>query len=119
MLARAYSYALPFAVLISIAALVNGYLFRHYKRLRGVTSGGRPGWADSFDFSPSTVGGSFYGKLALISILGLFLELLMIRWISSELRMFAYFKTASELVGHASPVVDDRSPDQNSLAGTA
>lgn len=30
--------------------------------------------------------------LALVSVLGLFLELLMIRWVSSEIRVFAYFK---------------------------
>ena len=32
------------------------------------------------------------GKLALVGVLSLFLELLMIRWVSSEIRIFAYFK---------------------------
>src|SRR2546430_10349212 len=33
-----------------------------------------------------SLGGFSYGQLALASVLGLFLELLMIRWISSEVR---------------------------------
>ena len=33
-----------------------------------------------------------YSSLALVSLLALFLEMLMIRWISSEIRVFAYFK---------------------------
>ena len=33
-----------------------------------------------------------YGQLALVSLLSLFLEMLMIRWVSSEIRVFAYFK---------------------------
>jgi len=37
--------------------------------------------------------GSFsYRQLALVSFLGLFVEMLMIRWVSSEVRVFAYFK---------------------------
>jgi len=34
----------------------------------------------------------FHKQLALVGFLGLFLELLMIRWVSSEIRVFAYFK---------------------------
>jgi hypothetical protein len=45
-----------------------------------------------FEFSPETLGGFSYFRLALISLFGLFLELLMIRWISSEITIFAYFK---------------------------
>jgi spermidine synthase len=33
-----------------------------------------------------------YLQLVLVSFLGLFLEMLMIRWVSSEIRIFAYFK---------------------------
>ncbi len=33
-----------------------------------------------------------YRQLVLVSFLGLFLEMLMIRWVSSEIRIFAYFK---------------------------
>lgn len=49
-------------------------------------------WIERWDFSPQTLGGFSYLRLALVSLLGLFLELLMIRWISSEIRIFAYFK---------------------------
>jgi len=41
---------------------------------------------------PSLLGGISYWQLGLVSLLALFLELLMIRWISSENRVFAYFK---------------------------
>jgi Spermine/spermidine synthase domain len=33
-----------------------------------------------------------YPRLFILSVLGLFLEMLMIRWISSEIRIFAYYK---------------------------
>ncbi len=49
-------------------------------------------WVAQFEFSPETLGGFSYSRLALISLFGLFLELLMIRWISSEITIFAYFK---------------------------
>jgi spermidine synthase len=45
-----------------------------------------------WDFSAADLGGFSYGRLVLVSVLGLFLELLMIRWISSEIRIFAFFK---------------------------
>jgi spermidine synthase len=50
------------------------------------------GWTAPFEFSLDTLGGFSYGGLILVSILGLFLELLMIRWISSEVRIFAFLK---------------------------
>jgi hypothetical protein len=39
------------------------------------------------------LGGFRLSSLALISLTGLFLELLLIRWIASEIRVFAYFKS--------------------------
>ena len=33
-----------------------------------------------------------YGRLFVLSLLGLFFEMLMIRWLSSEIRIFAYYK---------------------------
>lgn len=41
----------------------------------------------------SRLGGYRLGALALISLVSLYLELLLIRWISSEIRVFAYFKS--------------------------
>ena len=49
-------------------------------------------WIAKWDASPETLGGFSYSNLALISVLGMFLEMLMIRWISSEIGIFAYFK---------------------------
>lgn len=45
----------------------------------------------SFDISQ--LGGFSWHSLALISLTSLFLELLLIRWIASEIRIFAYFKS--------------------------
>jgi len=38
------------------------------------------------------IGGFSYRQLALVSVLSLFLEMLMIRWVTSEVSIFAYFK---------------------------
>ncbi len=45
-----------------------------------------------WDVPPQELGGFSYWGLALISALSLFVEMLMIRWVSSEVRIFAYFK---------------------------
>jgi SAM-dependent methyltransferase len=39
------------------------------------------------------LGGFRFGSLAAISLASLFLELLLVRWIASEIRVFAYFKS--------------------------
>jgi spermidine synthase len=84
---------LPFLVVVSVAGLVSGWLLRFYQKPREAAGPSAPGgWVSRFEFSPSSMRGSVYGKLAVISGLGLFLELMMIRWISSEITMFAYFK---------------------------
>ena len=49
-------------------------------------------WTVPFEFSSESLGFPHYKTLALASILGLFLEMLLIRWVSSEIRIFAYFK---------------------------
>jgi spermidine synthase len=49
-------------------------------------------WITNCEVSPRMLGGFSYWQLALVSVAGLFLELLLIRWISSEIRIFAYFK---------------------------
>lgn len=50
------------------------------------------GWAARLELQAEELGGFSYGRLALISALSLFVEMLMIRWVSSEVRIFAYFK---------------------------
>src|SRR5207244_10222207 len=49
-------------------------------------------WTRKWGFFPSDLGGFSWMQLFFWSLLSLFLELLMIRWISSEIRIFAYFK---------------------------
>ncbi len=44
------------------------------------------------EVSPQELGSFSYRQLILISLLSLFVEMLMIRWVSSEIRIFAYFK---------------------------
>jgi spermidine synthase len=49
-------------------------------------------WKKLWEFSPEALGGLSYRSLVLVSFLSLFLEMLVIRWISAEIRIFAYFK---------------------------
>src|SRR5438876_4633692 len=69
--------------------LANAYVVGLFRTARARTS---TSWAKKWEFSPSDLGGFSWPQLAFWSLLSLFLELLMIRWISSEIRIFAYFK---------------------------
>ena len=81
------------AIVMMAAFAVDAFSFRFYRFApEGLAAREVPDWTKSFDFSPQTLGGFSYARLALISVLGLFLELLMIRWVSSEISIFAYFK---------------------------
>lgn len=74
---------------------VSGLLIWLVYRLFRLYDQNRPpvrGWLRSLEFEPQSIGGFRYASLALISLLSLFLEMMMIRWISSEIRVFAYFK---------------------------
>ncbi len=51
----------------------------------------RPAWLKVLDLPAEALAPSSW-QLLIVSALGLFLELLLIRWISSELTIFAYFK---------------------------
>ena len=48
--------------------------------------------ASPLRFTAAEMGGFTWRGLAVSSVFGLYLELLLIRWISSEIRIFAYFK---------------------------
>src|SRR5437016_6422382 len=82
-----------YVVVVFSGVFASLYLLRIYRGESGsqvaVT---RRTWAQGLEFTPDALGGFSYRQLALVSVLGLFLELLMIRWISSEIRVFAYFK---------------------------
>ncbi len=85
---------MPFLLWVFVALVVlNIVLLRFYAVRQSPDTGGK--WRKliaRWDFSPQSLGGFTYGKLTLVSALTLFLELLMIRWVSSEVRIFAYFK---------------------------
>src|SRR5438270_1474068 len=73
-------------VLFLVSALTVVVVYRVFPR-RGSA---RP--ASRLEVSPHDLGSFSYRQLILVSVLSLFLEMLMIRWISSEIRIFAYFK---------------------------
>ena len=74
------------ASLILISALS---IFVVYRVFRQPKSTSARGW---LELLPEDLGGFSYRQLILVSLLSLFLEMLMIRWVSSEIRIFAYFK---------------------------
>lgn len=81
------------AVVVCFGGFVSLYLFDIYRpEHAGASDRVSRRWTQWWDFSVDSLGGFSYTKLALVSVLGLFLEMLMIRWISSEIRIFAYFK---------------------------
>jgi len=86
LLLKAFHYFFPFTLIAAVCA----FLFRLYRREPLATEGSQS--LGTWEFSPLSLGGFSYRQLALVSVIGLFLELLMIRWVSSEIRTFAYFK---------------------------
>jgi hypothetical protein len=82
-----------FAFVVGLSGVVSLWLFDYYRiETRGASSSAIRRWIARWEFSAQELGGFSYGKLALVSVVGLFLELLMIRWVSSEVQIFAYFK---------------------------
>jgi spermidine synthase len=73
--------------LLLISALAVFVVYRRFHRLR--TAPATPG---QLEVDIQELGGFSYRQLILISLLSLFVEMLMIRWVSSEIRIFAYFK---------------------------
>jgi spermidine synthase len=87
------TFRLAFIFVVVLSGIVSLWLFEFYRAESG--SAGSTSMRRRFaqwEFSPEELGGFSLGKLALVSVLGLFLELLMIRWVSSEVQIFAYFK---------------------------
>jgi spermidine synthase len=78
-------------LIVAVAGVaLSVYLFSLYQEADEVGQGTR--WVDRWSFVPQDLGGFSYQMLVLVSVLGLFIELLLIRWVSSEIRIFAYFK---------------------------
>jgi SAM-dependent methyltransferase len=80
-----YSPAL-LALLVLICAVAVFIVHAVFKRLRATPAMRR------LEFPVKELGGFSYRQLVLVSFLGMFTEMLMIRWVSSEIRIFAYFK---------------------------
>jgi len=81
-----------FVLVAFLGLLAMQYLFGFYeKRLRGIAKVGRSTVA-KLDFDLEDLGGFSYRLLIVFSIAGMFFEMMMIRWVSSEIRIFAYFK---------------------------
>ena len=78
--------------LVLLAFLIYGAYW-----LVGLAPWPRLAWRNAFldraSLSAGALGGFSFGSLALISLTSLFLELLLVRWIASEIRVFAYFKS--------------------------
>ena len=73
--------------LLLISALAGFVVYRLVRRLRSTAL--RP---SRLEVDIHELGGFSFRQLILISLLSLFLEMMMIRWVSSEIRIFAYFK---------------------------
>lgn len=87
------SWMAAFIFVVGLSSIVSLWLFSQYgAATRDAASPAGRSWMARWEFTPQDLGGFTYQKLALISVCGLFLELLMIRWVSSEIRIFAYFK---------------------------
>src|SRR5438094_581399 len=72
--------------------LANAYVVSLFHSKRSGDTGVLARWNEKWEFSARALGGFSWWQLAMWSLLSLFLELLVIRWISSEVRIFAYFK---------------------------
>ena len=74
------------AFLILTAALLIILVHRIFRRLGAAGTSGR------LEIQVEDLGGFGWMPLILVSLLSLFTEMLMIRWVSSDVRIFAYFK---------------------------
>ena len=86
------SVAVAFACMVALCCVSIAYLGR---LLQVDTSEGKrlgERFASRFSFHAQDLGGFSLGRLAIVSVTLLLLELVLIRWISSEIRIFAYFK---------------------------
>jgi spermidine synthase len=77
---------------VVLGIVANAYLVGLFHPVSPGTGGICRRWARKWELSPQDLGAFSWWRLALWSLLSLFFELLMIRWISSEIRVFAYFK---------------------------
>jgi spermidine synthase len=79
---------IPFISIVWVGLFV-GLALSHIYQPAGKKA--KPAWLTALELPANALSGS-WRELLVISAAGLFLELLMIRWISSEISIFAYFK---------------------------
>jgi spermidine synthase len=88
-----HTHSIPALVFALSSGTVSLLLFHLYRKQFSASKGyRRKHWASPFNISPSEAGGFSYRALIVVSMLGLFLELLLIQWVSSEVRIFSFFK---------------------------
>jgi hypothetical protein len=75
-----------------LIALFSGTFLIQFMMWNYRFAGKRPRWLAAWDFTPESLGTAGHWQLAVASLLTLFLEMTLIRWVSSEVRIFAYFK---------------------------
>lgn len=83
--------SLPFVLPFSCVALVLIWLGKTYGAKEQDASSAS-GWLGFASVLPEELGEATHARLALASVAGLFVELLLIRWMTSEISVFAYFK---------------------------
>ena len=76
-----------YTVLLLISAFALFVVYRLFQRVKNPST-----TPSRLEIDVQDLGGFSYRKLILISSLSLFVEMMMIRWVSSEIRIFAYFK---------------------------
>ena len=72
------------ALLFAVSALLIWLVYWLFGLYRDGEQPGR-GWLCALEIDPEGIGGFRYSGLALVSALSLFLEMMMIRWMSSEI----------------------------------
>src|SRR5436190_21877940 len=83
-----------FGCVVVALILANAYVVSLFHAKGRGDTGALARWNEKWEFSAQALGGFSWWQLALWSLLSLFFELLMIRWISSEIRIFAYLRTS-------------------------
>jgi SAM-dependent methyltransferase len=83
--------SVAFFVVATIGAVASLLLLDRYRDVGGV-GGAETDNGGALSFRPQDLGGVSRRILILASVAGLFVELLLIRWVSAEIRIFAYFK---------------------------
>jgi len=85
-------YSLGFVVTLSILLVTVSFLVLLYKPDHSDKLGRLRHWLGRWEFTADQIESRLSVQLALASFLSLFLEMLMIHWISAEIPVFAYFK---------------------------